>query len=82
MAPIRIFFSHSHKDEMFREELTTHLALLQRQGRIASWHDRRIGAGEEWAGRISDHLEAAHVRSWLRCASSCLRMGPRKRGST
>jgi tetratricopeptide (TPR) repeat protein len=34
---------------------------LKRQGVIASWHDRRIGAGTEWAGQIDDHLNSAKV---------------------
>ena len=29
---------------------------LKHQGIIESWHDRRILAGEEWAGRIDDEL--------------------------
>jgi hypothetical protein len=37
------------------------LALLRRQGHIAEWHDRRIGAGEDWKGVIDDRLERARV---------------------
>lgn len=42
-APIDVFFSYSHKDEALRDELATHLKLLERAGVIRSWHDRRIG---------------------------------------
>ena len=38
-----------------------HLALLRRQGVIEGWHDRMIGAGDEWAGEIDAALEAADV---------------------
>jgi TIR domain len=34
---------------------------LRRQGLIETWHDRRIGAGTEWAGAIDRELEAADI---------------------
>jgi hypothetical protein len=45
-----VFFSYSHVDEALRDQVETQLALLKRQGVIEAWHDRRIGAGEEFAG--------------------------------
>lgn len=57
----RLFFSYSHKDEGLRDELETHLALLKREGLLQTWHDRRIGAGDEWAGQIDKHLDEADV---------------------
>ncbi len=60
-VPLSIFVSFSHRDEKLRRRLETHLALLGREGRIALWHDRKIGAGEEWVERISGHLEAAEL---------------------
>ncbi|WP_437657009.1 AAA family ATPase [Sorangium sp. So ce1182] len=59
--PLRLFFSYSHKDEALRDELETHLALLKREGLLQSWHDRRVGAGEEWAGQIDKNLNEAEV---------------------
>src|SRR6185369_7435160 len=44
-APLRLFYSYSHKDELLRNELAKHLKLLERSGLITSWHDRRISAG-------------------------------------
>ncbi len=58
---VRVFVSYSHKDEKFRKKLETHLSLLQRQGVIEGWHDRKITAGQEWANAIDQHLETAHV---------------------
>lgn len=49
---IRVFFSYSHVDDNYRNELQKHLMSLQHQGIIESWHDRRIVAGEEWANCI------------------------------
>ncbi|WP_437767623.1 TIR domain-containing protein [Sorangium sp. So ce281] len=67
--PIRLFFSYSHKDEALRDELETHLALLEREGLLDSWHDRRIAAGDAWADRIDRNLEAADVVLLLVSAS-------------
>lgn len=61
MAVLKLFYSYSHKDEALRDELETHLKLFQRQGLIEPWHDRRIGAGEDWKGAIDDNLERADV---------------------
>jgi hypothetical protein len=37
------------------------LAILRRHGLIATWHDRRIGAGTEWAQQIAGELESADL---------------------
>jgi len=58
---IRIFFSYSHKDEEYKDKLVKHLSILKRQGVIEDWHDRKIGAGNEWAGAIDEHLESAEI---------------------
>lgn len=57
----RLFFSYSHRDELVRDELETHLVMLKRQGVIETWHDRRIVAGDEFGGQISEHLESADI---------------------
>jgi internalin A len=58
---LQLFISYSHKDEKLREELETHLAILQRTAPISSWQDRKILAGEEWKGQIDDNLERADI---------------------
>ena len=60
-APIDVFISYSHQDEAYRAELEKHLSLLKRSGAIRSWHDRRIGAGEEWKSAIDENLDRARV---------------------
>src|SRR4051812_50229559 len=60
-ASINLFYSYSHKDEVLRDELETHLSLLKRQGVIRAWHDRRIAACTDWAGEIDQHLETAGI---------------------
>lgn len=61
MAPVTVFFSYSHRDEKLRDKLALHLSLLQKQGVIQSWHDRKITAGMEWAQAIDDNLNTADI---------------------
>lgn len=56
-----LFYSYSHKDEELRIELEKHLALLRREGLIEEWHDRKIGAGREWAEAIDQHLLSSRI---------------------
>jgi internalin A len=58
---LRLFYSYSHKDETLRDELETHLKLLQRQGLIQPWHDRRILPGNDWVSDIDDNLNRADI---------------------
>ncbi|MCK7480157.1 MAG: toll/interleukin-1 receptor domain-containing protein [Candidatus Moduliflexus flocculans] len=57
--PITVFYSYAHADEKLRDELAKHLSLLKNQGYIQEWHDRDIEAGQEWEGRVDQHLAAA-----------------------
>jgi internalin A len=59
--PVRVFISYSHKDERFRLKLEPHLKLIQRQGLIATWHDRLIKPGTEWKDLIDANLEQAKI---------------------
>jgi TIR domain len=61
IRPLNLFYSYSHKDEAFRDQLNVHLAGLQRDQVINLWHDRQIGAGKEWKGQIDAHLDAAEI---------------------
>lgn len=58
---VSVFFSYSHKDEDYRDELEIHLSSLKRQGIISAWHDRRISPGDEFEKEISEYLEKADV---------------------
>jgi hypothetical protein len=66
---IHLFYSYSHEDESLRDELAKHLSVLKRQGVISEWHDRKIGAGDEWKGAIDKNLEEAQVILLLVSAS-------------
>lgn len=58
---VEVFYSYSHKDEQLRDQLNAHLIVLKRQHVIDDWHDRRISAGQEWEGRIHEHVNSAKV---------------------
>lgn len=58
---LRIFFSYSHKDETYRNELDIHFAMLKRNGRIETWYDRKIVAGSDWNEKIKHQLEMADI---------------------
>ncbi|MEL7316819.1 MAG: COR domain-containing protein, partial [Cyanobacteria bacterium J06559_3] len=59
--PLRLFYSYSHKDEVLRDQLDTHLKILERQNLIQSWHDSRIEPGMEWAEDIDVNLHQADI---------------------
>jgi hypothetical protein len=61
MRRIKLFYSYSHKDESYREELENHLSILRKNGYISEWHDRRISAGNEWEEDINFNLEEADI---------------------
>ena len=61
ITPITIFYSYSHRDEAFKEQLENHLALLRRKSLIKTWHDRRIIPGQEWETAIENHLDEADI---------------------
>lgn len=56
-----VFFSYSHADEELRNQLETQLAMLKRQGVIETWHDRRIGAGQNIGEAIDGHINSAEI---------------------
>jgi tetratricopeptide (TPR) repeat protein len=58
---ISVFISYAHEDEALLKQLQTHLSLLQRQGLIATWYDRELVAGTNWAGVIDERLEQASI---------------------
>lgn len=58
---LTVFFSYCHADEALRDQLERQLKILQRQGLLETWHDRRIQAGQEFAGEIDAHIEAAQI---------------------
>ena len=69
VRPLSVFCSYSHRDARLRDKLEEHLSNLKRQGKISVWHDRDITGGEEWAGKIEEHLNTADIILLLVSAS-------------
>jgi hypothetical protein len=57
----RIFYSYSQKDERLLGRLEQHLTLLQREGLIEEWHNRKVTASQEWQGELDAHLNSAQI---------------------
>jgi hypothetical protein len=56
-----VFISYSHKDEEWKDRLVTQLGVLQQQGYLDVWNDRRIEAGTDWFKEIEDAIHVANV---------------------
>jgi formylglycine-generating enzyme required for sulfatase activity/energy-coupling factor transporter ATP-binding protein EcfA2 len=61
MTSPTVFISYSHKDEVWKDRLVTHLGVLQLEGILDEWDDRRIGAGEDWYQKIEEAIASASV---------------------
>ena len=59
--PLRLFYSYAHEDESLRDQLATHLSLLEHEGAIRSWHDRGIDPGIDWDREINQQLLEADI---------------------
>jgi hypothetical protein len=58
---LKLFFSYSHQDEPLRDALAKHLRILEYQGLISSWHDRKILPGDVWDTQISINQDTADI---------------------
>jgi hypothetical protein len=61
MTKPTVFISYSHKDEDWKDRLVTHLGVLQQEGLLDLWDDRRIGAGEDWYQKIEEAIAKARA---------------------
>lgn len=58
---IKIFFSYSHEDESYRNQLEKHLSVLMHEGSIEMWHDRRLLAGSFVDTEIDYQIDSADI---------------------
>ena len=61
MTAPTVFISYSHRDEEWKDRLVTHLGVLQQEGLLGLWDDRRIEAGADWYPEIEQAMKAASV---------------------
>jgi hypothetical protein len=59
--PPAIFISYSHADEKWKDRLVKHLKVLELEGELEVWDDRRIDAGDDWLPEITREMERAKV---------------------
>jgi len=56
-----VFISYSHKDEEWKDKLVTHLGVLQEQGLLEIWEDRRIAGGDDWLPEIEKAINKSQI---------------------
>lgn len=59
--PVRIFVSYAAEDDTHRSALERHLRLLEREGFVETWTDRKILPGDQWGKAIDERLESADL---------------------
>ena len=60
-TPVKVYCSYAHEDEALLEELVLHTHILQRQGLIDVWYDRKIGMGADWKKTLDEQLNGAQI---------------------
>lgn len=58
MSP-RIFISYSHQDEAWKDRLVRQLGVLELEGELSLWHDRKSAAGDDWLAEIKKAIASA-----------------------
>lgn len=58
---VSLFISYAHADEDLKKELDKYLKVLKRSGKIETWNDRQLIAGQEWDEVIMTELNKANV---------------------
>jgi TIR domain len=56
-----VFISYAHEDEAWKDRLVSHLRVLEWEGTLDVWDDRRIAAGDDWRPEIEQAIERAEV---------------------
>ena len=59
--PVEVFVSYSREDEAYCHKVIEQLKILKHDGVIATWHDRMIPAGDDWARHIDERLDSAGI---------------------
>ncbi|HEX4962021.1 MAG TPA: AAA family ATPase [Thermoanaerobaculia bacterium] len=56
-----VFISYSQKDEAWKDRVVSHLKVLELEGDLAVWDDKRIAAGDGWWPEIEGAMNRAAV---------------------
>ena len=72
---MRLFISHAHEDEEYKERLLTRLAPLTRSMKVDAWGTGHIELGREWLQDIKAAIESARC-VFCRVGCRAARLGP------
>ncbi|HEX3528220.1 MAG TPA: TIR domain-containing protein [Thermoanaerobaculia bacterium] len=61
MSGPTVFISYSHKDETWKDQLVGQLRVLELEGGLEVWDDRKIAAGDGWRAEITTAVESARA---------------------
>ena len=61
MSQNQVFISYSHKDEIWKDRMVSHLGVLEKAGQIDVWEDRQINPGSQWFEDIKHVVDRAAV---------------------
>ncbi len=64
-APRKIFITYAHQDTESQQKLKTHLAVMEREGKIKVWDDSEILSGAEWFKDVSNNLANSDILLYL-----------------
>jgi hypothetical protein len=64
-APVKLFYSYSHKDETHRENMEKSLAILEQDSLLYEWFDGKILPGENIYPKIMEEMDAADIFVFL-----------------
>lgn len=59
--PIEVFISYSRDDDIFKQRIETHIAMLRRQGIIRLWNSQQIELGRDKKQEIADLINSAQL---------------------
>lgn len=62
---VRLFYSYSHKDEQYRDDMEKALALLKRRSFLSTWSDHNIIPGESISAKVKSALGNADIVVFL-----------------
>ena len=60
-ARTRVFLSYAHADEPWRKHVAQQLGVLEKQGLLDLWDDRKICAGKDWYTELHAEMSSARV---------------------
>ncbi len=61
MSGPTVFISYSHKDETWKDQLVSQLRVLELEGDLEVWEDRKLAAGAGWRAGITKAMESAQA---------------------